>query len=196
MSDIKLYDDALVLKIKSVFQNTIYGFNELAFKIKSQESAVTLPLISIFRLPYSTKPTFYNAYMKARGNRASYSTEKTEVSYLKSIELLDCKYQIDVWSEDFETNNRVIQELIWFLKDDSDLEIIESNTKQKLVFYLELSSEILNNTDLNTFVESGRLYRQSFELELRNPRLFNIHELKTVKEIDVRVEVIATSDVN
>lgn len=196
MSDIKLYDDALVLKIKSVFQNTIYGFNELAFKIKSQESAVTLPLISIFRLPYSTKPTFYNAYMKARGNRASYSTEKTEVSYLKSIELLDCKYQIDVWSEDFETNNRVTQELIWFLKDDSDLEIIESNTKQKLVFYLELSSEILNNTDLNTFVESGRLYRQSFELELRNPRLFNIHKLKTVKEIDVRVEVIATSDVN
>jgi len=113
---LKLYDEAMVEKIKKVFSNTYYAPPDKLFLYSGEDNdgLLKLPIIGIHRpggFSINRNLVNYSEYM--RGKRVKVADDQTLYRYMRSLPVT-IPYRIEVWGEEDNTVTQILKELIFF----------------------------------------------------------------------------------
>ncbi len=198
------YDTALKNKLKAVFGNTFFAPTDEAFRecAKVNNGRVRLPLMSFYRpMGFTINYSRYNE----RAFRTGYFVKqvkdhpKGKVKVLKELPIR-LQYQIDIWAATKSDCDRLTEEMIMFLLYKPYIEFV--NPKVDLQKYsaetaggqedkliraaLKLEETVQDNSDISTFEDRGRYYRNTLEISFEEPRLFSYADFeKFVDEIPI-----------
>lgn len=191
---VKVYDEAVTNKIKSLFSNTVFQTRELTFKtVTDKDKDVKFPLISIFR-PDGWSISSENSWIKSReflGN-------------IRSV-FVDLSYQIDIYSNTREDLEDITAEIVLYLLRNPGVQVVyessdktqelECNSYLNYVSGPERTSELEDTT-------VGRPYRYTLVYGLLNAQLVNFSNtedpsspdyISKVTEVIVAVEEVKAS---
>ena len=73
-------------------------------------------------------------------------------------------YQIDVWATTRLEAEEVMQELVFWLYHNQQLEVQYQNTT--LSFSFDLADTIVDNSDLLSYTNSGKMYRYTYGIQV------------------------------
>lgn len=91
-------------------------------------------------------------------------TGETNEKISKSVQNLyiTMRYIIDVYGTDRLSTEKVMQELLFWLFDNQQVDIVYQG--QPLSFTFDISPNIVDNTDLVSYHSNGKLYRMSMSI--------------------------------
>lgn len=193
---LKKYDEALERKLLGVYPNVLMVDDSEAFEKYASEHKdgkekveVRLPLISFYRInnPFNFE-TFGNDSHIRRGR---YVIE--EKSRIKAFPV-NIMYQIDIWSDRKQEVDDIWRELVMFLYEDPEIEV-EFDGLSELYSYNTHLVQTDNTTDVATFYDKGRIYRQSINLEVRQAQMLFLSNVSLAERIPVRVVAGEDDDV-
>ena len=119
-----------------------------------------------------------------RGRVIERSTNKALV--YKEI-YVDISYQIDVWSDRRYEVDSILQELLLFFAEEPYLCIKEENVEKPYTIPFVVTEAIPTNTDLSSFSDTGKLYRQTITIEAKGAPLIFPKSSKLVHSIPIRL---------
>jgi len=94
-------------------------------------------------------------------------------------------YQIDVWALSRLEAEQVLQELIFWLYQNQQVDV-EYNG-QKLAFSFEIDDNVIDNSDLASYMSSGKMYRYTCGIELQGT-IMRSENYFTVIKPNVKIE--------
>ena len=188
------YDTALKEKLKEVFNNTFFATTEEAFKecARVNNGKVKLPLISVFRpMGFTINTSRYNEHEFRTGYFIKKVKEppKAEMRVLKALPVR-LQYQVDVWTVTKASCDRLTEELIMWLQYDPYIRFVnpvvelmkydevEGEVEKTIEAALKIEKTIQDNSDVLSFEDRGRYYRNTFEIFFDEPRLFSYSNFK------------------
>jgi len=190
------YDTALKEKLKGVFSNTFFANTEEAFKecARVNNGRVKLPLISVFRpMGFMINTSRYNEHAFRTGYFVKQTKEhpKGKVEVMKELPVR-LQYQIDIWATKKAECDKLTEELLMFLLYKPYIEFVnplielykydadaESGQSDKLIrAALKVEETIQDNSDIASFDDTGRFYRNTFEIFFDEPRLFSYNSFE------------------
>ncbi len=181
---ITLYDSALLEKFKRVFPNTFIASSEMLFNIMGENSnmPIKLPAINIFNMGYEVAQQVYNYPEMKTGRPISFlDSNRASITKLQSLPIR-MDYQIDVTDNNRTRINGIVKELLFWLYREPILTIKDPYTENNFDFNLLIEGGIQDTSDLMSFADRGRIYRNTFNLNIANARLFMSSNTKTVLE--------------
>ena len=173
-----LYSEALKDLIKTVYNGTVvYEPSDVAFEyaLNQTKNKIKFPMISIYHdnnieldmgrnsfQTYKRGMLFENA-IKVRDDNMKLTGE-TNKKISKSVQNLyiTMRYIIDVYGTDRFSTEKVMQELLFWLFDNQQVDIVYQG--QPLSFTFDISPNIVDNTDLVSYHSNGKLYRMSMSI--------------------------------
>ena len=199
-SNFSQYGEALKELFKSVFNgNVILEPADTAFQyaIKNTDNKLTFPFISFYPdntvyldrknismpsyregLRFKEALTTYNDDCSLKGTNERLAKN---VKYLYII----IGYQIDVWATTRLEAEQTMQELVFWLYENQEVEIDYQGNK--LGFSFDLASEITDNSDLVSYQSNGKMYRYTFGIQV-HATLLRSENYFTVIKPSVKVE--------
>lgn len=206
------YDTALKEKVKEVFNNTFFATTEEAFKecARINNGKVKLPLISIFRpMGFTINTSRYNEDAFRRGYFIKKIRDHPDGKMQVMKELpVRLQYQIDVWTATKSDCDRLTEELIMWLLYRPYIEFVnprvdlqkhdeENGSVSKTIkTALKIEETIQDNSEVMSFEDRGRYYRNTFEIFFDEPRLFSYSTFENfVDEIPITYKDLDTGEV-
>jgi hypothetical protein len=200
-SNFSQYGEALKELIKSVFVkgNVIMEPVDTAFDyaIKQSENKLKFPFISFYpdntisldrknnAMPSYTEGIAFenpiNIYNKDG------SLKGTNERLAKNAELLYIiiGYQIDVWATTRKDAEELMQELIFWLHHNQEVKTKYNNVDLKFSF--DLGTDIVDNSDLTSYNNNGKLYRYSYNIQI-HATLLRSENYFTVVKPNINIE--------
>jgi len=197
------YDTALKEKFSGVFKNTFYATTDEAFKACARINGgkVLLPLISIFRpMGFNINNTRYNEHEFRKGYSIQVTSEEDKPLEHRVMRALPVRlqYQIDIWAISRAQCDKLTEEIIMFLLYEPYIEfeipnlvlpkiVAGEEENKKFRFALKIEETIQDNSDVMSFDDKGRYYRNTFEIYFEEPRIFNHTDFdKFAEEIEIQ----------
>lgn len=177
-TNFEVYRKALKDLIKQVYNGTvIYEPADVAFEyaLNQTKNKIKFPMISIYHendidvdmsrnsFPsYKRGKLFENAIKVYDENMKDTNEHNEKIS--KSVQNLyiTMKYILDVYGTDRISTEKVLQELLFWLYDNQQVDITYQGAK--LNFTIDISPNIVDNTDLVAYHSNGKLYRMSIAI--------------------------------
>ena len=199
-SNFSKYGEALKALFQSVFSGSvILEPVDTAFRyaIEQTDDKVTLPLISLYpdntitldkkniSMPsYREGMQFQNPLPIYNEDGSLKGTNERLAKNAKFLYII-IGYQIDVWATSRLEVEQVTQELIFWLYHNQQLEIKYQNVD--LSFSFDLADNIVDNSDLISYTENGKLYRYTFGIQV-HATLLRSENYFTVITPNIKVE--------
>lgn len=199
-SNFSKYGEALKKLLKEVFNGAVIMEPvETAFQyaIKQTDNKLELPMISFYpdnsividrknsSMPsYSTGLEFQNPINIYNKDGTLKGTNERLAKNVKFLYII-IGYQIDVWATTRLEAEEVMQELIFWLHHNQQVEIEYQGTK--LAFSFDLASEIVDNSDLVSYTTNGKLYRYTYGIQV-HATLLRSENYFTVIKPNITVE--------
>ncbi len=181
---ITLYDTAILEKFKRVFPNTFFTSTDVLFNIMGEHSQlpIRLPAINIFNLGYEVEGQLFNMPEMRSGRPISYrDASMADISKLQSLPIR-IDYQVDVTDNNRIRINGIMKELLFWLYREPILTIEDPYLKNKFDFNIQVEGGISDTSDLMSFADRGRIYRNTINLAISFARLFMSEDVKSVLE--------------
>lgn len=182
------YDIAMKEKLENVFPNVMMVSNsETLEKYASDHSEgskkveVKVPLISFYRMNNAFNFSGFGNDPHIRRGRYV----KEEKLRLKAFPIL-IQYQIDIWSDKRQEVDDIWREIIMMFYEEPEIDVsFEGLTEiQSYVVHLVESD---NTSDISSFYNVGRMWRQTISLEVRQAQMIFTSDAPLVEKIPIRV---------
>jgi hypothetical protein len=178
LSSFNIYSEALKDFISKAYKGTvIYEPSDVAFEyaLNGTKNKVSFPMISFYHQPDLTIDTSLNSfpsYKRGRlfenkisvydDNMKDTGTKNEKIS--KSVQNLyiTMKYILDVWGTDRISTEKAVQELLFWLYDNQQINITYQGVPLNMSF--DINPNIVDNTDLVAYHSNGKLYRYSIAI--------------------------------
>ncbi|AMM44840.1 hypothetical protein SP15_041 [Bacillus phage SP-15] len=188
---LNLYDDAMLEKFRGVFPNSVFAQPDQFFialeELNGSGSIPKLPAISIYRSQTSIATQISSFPDLNRGRRLNYHTDaKADVYNARSIPMR-LEYTVEFWSKEKRVLNELTEQIVFWLFRKPELTIKVPMSAEAQDFTIQVSEDIVDNTELSEFGDKGRLYRSTLTLIIDSARIFNVYEKKTVLLVDVDI---------
>jgi len=184
------YDTALKEKIKGVFDNTFFAPTDEAFRecAKVNYGKVKLPMISFYRPDgFTINWSRYNheEFLKGYPVKQVKDHPKGKQRGIKALPVR-LNYQLDIWSATKRDCDRLSEEIILFLKYYPMIEFVNPRIElyrhdaeaegeqipKKFEVALHIEETVQDNSDIASFGDRGRYYRNTLQIYFEEPRLF------------------------
>lgn len=178
-SNFSKYGEALKKLLQQVFNGTVVMEPvETAFQyaIKQTKDKLTLPMISFYpdnsitldkkniSMPsYSEGIQFQNPITIYNEDGSIKGTNERLAKNAKFLYII-IGYQLDVWATTRLEAEEVMQELVFWLYHNQEVEITYHDTK--LTFSFDLAGEIIDNSDLVSYTNNGKMYRYTYGIQV------------------------------
>ena len=199
-SNFSKYGEALKELLKKVFSgDVIMEPVDTAFKytIQQTNNNLKLPMISFY--PDNTinldkkniSMPSYREGLEFQNPMPIYnddgSLKSTSQRLAKSVKFLYIilGYQIDVWATTRLEAEEVMQELVFWLYHNQEVKTTYQGID--LTFSFDLADSIVDNSDLTSYTESGKLYRYTYGIRVHST-LMRSENYFTVLHPNVKVE--------
>lgn len=199
-SNFSKYGEALKELLKKVFSgDVIMEPVDTAFKyaIQQTNNNLKLPMISFY--PDNTinldkkniSMPSYREGLEFQNPMPIYnddgSLKNTSQRLAKSVKFLYIilGYQIDVWATTRLEAEEVMQELVFWLYHNQEVKTTYQGID--LAFSFDLADSIVDNSDLTSYTESGKLYRYTYGIRVHST-LMRSENYFTVLHPNVKVE--------
>lgn len=189
---VTLYDNALLEKIKPVFNNVVISPPDMAFQRSAElnKGDVKVPLLSIYRENYTLNRDNFNMMRTRRGRKTEYvNSEKSGVRMVKSLPIR-IDYVLDVWAKEREVVDKMVAELLFWLVENPMITITIPNTTDMTQDFKLTIEDMTDNSDVMSFEERGRIYRVSIPFYIDQAQLYATEDLKTAKTLDIELDVM------
>lgn len=190
-----LYDKAVMTKLLDIYGNVIYAPTEMAFRRSAETpengGRVKLPLLSLYRPQYSVNLRYMNRNtMVRRGRRTAYDTEesKESLNYTTSVPVY-LEYQLDIWAMSQEDLDDILRDLLFFLYDKPKISVTNPLDNKQYYFNLYFEQDLIDNTDVMSQENVGRIFRATIPLRVDEAILFAVRDIKTVLESPVYIDI-------
>lgn len=189
LSDFSKYGIALQKILQEVFTGSvIYEPVDTAFEYAQNQTKnnIKFPFISFYHEPsieidkskmsfpsYHRGKLFEKAVAIRDDNNEPTGNENEKIS--KSVQNLyiTMRYIFDIWGTTRNTAEKVAEELLFWLYSNQELTI--KYFGQDMTFTFNISDNIVDNTDLTSYHEKGKLYRMSLSVSV-DAALFRSHD--------------------
>ena len=180
-----LYDAALLHKFRSVFPNTYIATSETVIQMMSEQGeAVKLPVMNLYNMNYEVAGQLYNFPELRSGRPMSYVDTKTKEEIANILSLpIRIDYQVDLADNSRERINGIMKEIMFWLYRNPLIEIAEPTTGTKFTFTTQIEGGVQDNSDIMSFADRGRIYRNTLTLVIPDARFFMHRKGKTVLEV-------------
>lgn len=172
---VKCYDDAIVAKFRSIFNDQTISIlpveNAIRFVAQLQNDTVRFPLVSTTRLGYSLVNNNKNFTAKKIGSFVRRDGENNNI-FAQTLPIR-IQYQLDVFATDRQTCDEIVRELLFFFEDRPTLVAhfgyglnIDHN------FNLFLEDDVVDNSDTVEHINKGVMFRNTLTFYTDDARLF------------------------
>lgn len=205
-SEFSKYGEAFKKLIAEVFNgNVIMEPVDTAFQyaVKNTENKLTFPFISFYpdNTIYLDKKNnampSYNTGIQFENPINMYnedgSFKETNNRLAKNVEFLYIiiGYQLDVWGTTRLDTEQLMQELIFWLHLNQQVETEYRSVK--LTFSFELGDNIVDNTDLVSYPSNGKLYRYTYNIAI-HAAIMRSENYFTVLHPNINVEELESEN--
>lgn len=201
------YDEALLYKLKKVYPNTIFSSlsnvlgheadEEVVSKAndgtvsekKKKEQKVAVPLIAFDRINNPLNFEFAaNDPMIRRGRHIIQDFEEEKINTREKALPVNLQYQVDILSDRRVEVDGIWRELVMYLylNPNVEVEFFFENKPFKEEFPIKIM-DTDNTTDVQDFSNTGRMYRQTINLEIQQAKLLFIDRVNVVEKFPLRV---------
>jgi hypothetical protein len=169
-----LYDEALVDRLRKITGDDrihiVHPDQSVSFLAQFDKDKVQFPVIVVTRAPSATiNPPNQVAVLKGQSVRIN---EDNTASKIKLIPMR-LEWSIDVYAVDRYTCDEIVRELIFYfttyprfqVKVPYDLDVPQN-------FDVLLGTEVVDNTDLTEFPNTGELFRETISVYTENAHLY------------------------
>ncbi len=180
-----LYDASLLAKFRSVFPNTYIATTESVFQmIGEQGKEIKLPVINIYNTGYEVLGQLYNFPEMRTGRPMSFKDvdTKEEIVNVQSLPVR-IDYQIDFADNSRDRLNGILKEIIFWLYKHPMMQVTEPSTKTVFDFAIQIEGGVQDNSDIMSFADRGRIYRNTMNLVVPSARFFMNKRAKTVLQV-------------
>ena len=197
---IYLYDNAIVDKFKSLFQDSRITVqppeNAIRYVAQLSNDDVTFPLISLNRTSWSLRSSDIS-WAQSRTGVANRINEDNTISVMRAIPI-QMEYQLDIYTVDRLTNDEIYRELIFYFIKNPTLEVeIPYTVDGKHVFNFDINPDITDNSDTVEHVNKGVLYRYTSTWVVKDAYLFEgTDEYNRVAKIRIEDKEETSQDVS
>lgn len=199
-----LYDEALLNKIKGWVNDpkmTIMGTNETRRLFESiadmtNDRPIELPLIALTRkstmeiLNTNKQPYTHNGLKVDYSMNGNYfETPKSELDRPRVTQLnyvpIRLQYQLDIYTRYYEEAEEYVRNFIFNLINFPELQVIipYNNANKKQSAFIDLASEVEDNSDVPERLIAGQFTRKTLSLSI-DGRLYN-YRTKDAAQIDI-----------
>jgi len=194
---VKLYDDAILKKIKKWFPNEqdlkILKPNQSnrLFRLKADENndkPLTLPCISVSRDP--------SIGIDIPGRRSlSCDGLKIDASRMATIQLdaipINITYQIDIYTQKFEEGDDYVRSLLFNIINHPRMKVLipYNDVQLKHVCYLALEGEVTDNSDIAEKLFDDEFTRWTIRVSVHDAFLFGTPVITNARLIGVELDV-------
>lgn len=193
---IPLYDDAVIEKFESVFENVVFSepdraFNRSAEKrgVQGEDVEVKLPLISIYRENYTIDLERNNLRWRKRGRKVGLNDEETKAEMAESLPVR-IDYQLDVWAKGRREVDFLTVELLFWMLDNPEIQLDLSEDFDDFSPYFNWKLEdVTDNSDIMSFEDRGKYYRVTIPFYFDEAMVFRPDRLKVVNNVEVDLEL-------
>ena len=180
---LELYDDAILKKLKKLYNNVIGTFPDRAMFDSNNESKVSLPLISVYRL---SNDIDFNEWVHGEVFRGRRTTEEQRT---RSIPI-DLLYTIDVWADNRNEADQLFYDLIYMLQIKPNIILDMQGSEKDKLFSLRLTEQSSSSNLFEQSLEHNRIYRYTLTYSVNMARLlYQVNDgYITETEIDVELD--------
>ena len=199
-SNFSKYGEALKKLIKEVFNGAVVMEPvETAFQyaIKQTENNLELPMISFYpdntvqldrknnAMPSYDEGLQFQNPMPTYNKDGSFNKYNKRLAKNAKFLYIIIGYQIDVWATTRLEAEEVMQELVFWLFQNQQVNV--EHLGVNLEFSFDLANEIIDNSDLVSYQTNGKLYRYTYGIQvhatlLRSENYFTV--IKPNVEVD------------
>jgi len=199
-SNFSKYGEALKNLIQSIFSGSVImepADTAFQYAIKQTENNLKFPLISFYpdatvtldrkniAMPsYKQGLKYQNPLNIYDKNNELTGTNERLAKNVKFLYII-IGYQIDMWATTRLEAEEAMQELLFWLYENQQVEIEYQG--QKLVFSFDLAGEVIDNSDLVAYQSNGKIYRYTYGIQL-HATLMRSENYFTVLKPNVIVE--------
>ena len=200
-SNFSKYGEALKALISQVFTggSVIMEPVETAFEyaVKQSDNKVKFPLISFYpdnTITLDRKNISMPSYKEGAALQNPMiiynedgSVKGTNERLAKNVKFLYIiiGYQLDVWSTTRLEAEQTMQELVFWLYENQQVEI--EYMGEHYLFSFDLAENIIDNSDLTSYQTNGKLYRYTFGVQI-HATLFRSENYFTFLKPNIKVE--------
>lgn len=196
------FDEAFKRKLEAVFPNVVSAYPDTALaesaknRLESDEIVpdeedsqaeknltVSVPLISFWRL--NNVPDLYGWGNDPVTRRGTYRTEDRQPSRVKAYPI-KIAYQVDIWSDKRKEVDAIWREILQFLFEEPNLEVIFEGLDLPEEFEMEIINSD-NTSDIMAFTKTNNLHRATLTIEVPRAKLLFKDKTYLVKEFPVRI---------
>ena len=196
------YRKALKDLISTVYNGTvIYETADVAFEyaLNQTKNKIKFPMISIYHendIDIDTSRNSFPSYKRGKlfenaitvYDENMKDTEEHNEKISKSVQNLyiTMRYIIDVYGTDRLSTEKVVQELLFWLYDNQKINIKYQGAR--LNFTVDVSPNIVDNTDLVSYHSNGKLYRMSIAISTHEALFRSVDHFNAIyPEIEITV---------
>lgn len=207
---LKRFDEALKKKLLKVFPNTIMsslsdalansrdteisvqspvnGSEDSTFEATKDGVFVKVPLIAFDRISNNYNFEYQANDFHSRRGRFVIPPEELEPTTTKRVQVLPLLivYQIDIISDKREEVDDIFRELSMYLLEHNSLEVEFNGEMVDTEKFTITLVESDTTTDIETFSDRGRVYRQTITVEIREAKLLFERDVHLIRDIPVR----------
>lgn len=171
-----LYDEALVKELQKITKDSrihIVDPNQaISFLAQFDKDKVELPVILLSRGPINILD-YKNQYAYLKGDTVRINTDDNTATKMK---LVPCRidWTIDVYAADRFTCDEIVRELVMYFLTNPRFNVevpydigIDQN------FDVFLSDEIVDNSDLVEFPNTGEMFRETLSIHTENAHFYS-----------------------
>lgn len=199
-SNFSQYGEGLKKLFKEVFNgDTILQPVNTAFEyaFKNTEGKITFPFISLYpntTIAIDKRNTAYPSYKEGLSfqnplptftNTGEFKGTNERLAKNAKFIYIIIGYQIDVWGTDRLSAEQLMQELLFWLFENQEVEITYQGKKLKYSF--DIDDQIVDNSDLSLYHSEGKIYRYTLGIQV-HATLLRSENYFTVLHPNVEVE--------
>lgn len=178
---LELYDDAMLKKLKKLYNNVIGTFPDRAMFDSNNESKVSLPLISVYRLSNDIDFSEWVHAETFRGRRSHDSGRTRSIP----IQLL---YTIDVWADTRNQADQLFYDIVYILQIKPNIILDMEGTEANKLFSLRLVEQSSSSNLFEQSLEQNRIYRYTLTYTVNMARLLYQVDDGYITGADINVE--------
>lgn len=180
-----LYDKAIIDRLKDVTGDDrihiVPPEQAISFLAQFDKDKVKLPALVLSRGPITIVDALKNQVAYLKGETAKYNTEENSVSKARLIPIR-IEWSLNVYTVDRYSCDEIVRELVFYLmtkprfsvKIPYDLDI-EQN------FDIFLDNDIVDNSDLIEFPNTGEYFRETISFYTENAHLYSSNRIYLTK---------------
>lgn len=199
-SNFSKYGEALKKLLESVFKGSIIMEpvdTAFQYAIKQTSNKLTFPFISFYpdntidldkkniSMPSYTEGVAFQNPLPVYNDDGSLKGINKRLAKNAKFLYIILGYQLDVWATTRLEAEQVMQELVFWLYENQQIEIQYQGVN--LSFTFDLANSIVDNSDLTAYTTNGKLYRYTFGIQV-HATLLRSENYFTVINPNVTVE--------